>query len=83
MSESHRCELSVEEHIQCVVVAVAAIGIGGGCEGTYKALLEVAEGLKQYFHYPEYKPTGEYVVNHFNNPPEPLQYLAPMPTTKQ
>jgi hypothetical protein len=63
------CGASLESHIMAVQVGLVMAGAGGGCEDVYRALLEVAEGLKRYFGYSDYTPSGDVTFNQLDQEP--------------
>lgn len=48
------CPRTLMEHCEELVVAMAAAGIGGGCEDTYRSLLEVADWIQRAHGFPAY-----------------------------
>lgn len=52
-----QCPLSLQEHVDIVLLAIMMSGLGGLCEGTYQALVEVSEFIRTYKHYSAYTPT--------------------------
>lgn len=78
------CGVTLDEHIDSLTAAMAVFHLGGGCEDTYRSLLEVAEGLRQYFKYSEYVPSGKKVLailDEGDNPNRPV--MVPGPATPQ
>ena len=53
------CPKSFEQHLSDVIEAFGTGKAGGGCEDTYKAVVELAEGLRVYHAYPKHEP-GRY-----------------------
>ena len=53
------CGLPLSVHVRGIVRGVLDNGMGGGCEDTYRALLDVAESIKREFGYSDYQPTGD------------------------
>lgn len=51
------CGLSLREHVNKVFLALMLAGLGGGCEGTYQALMEVAEVVRREQNFATYTPT--------------------------
>lgn len=50
-----RCGLTWQEHVDRLMVAMMMVGMGGGCAGTYEALIEVAELIRQDQQLPVYQ----------------------------
>ena len=53
------CTKSFEQHLLDVVRAFGAGNAGGGCEDTYKAMVELAESLRLHHAYSKHEP-GQY-----------------------
>jgi hypothetical protein len=51
------CTDTMEEHAMKIEWALQETGVGGGCEGTYQALVELAEVLRLVHGYEAYQPT--------------------------
>lgn len=43
---SDNCDLSLMEHVDGLIEAMAEAGIGGGCENSYRSLVELAEACR-------------------------------------
>jgi hypothetical protein len=56
--KTYACGQSIEEHIEALLEAMRRFDIGGGCEGTYRALLEMAALAKEHNGFPDYVPRG-------------------------
>ena len=72
------CGLPLSVHVRGTVIGLMSNGIGGGCEDTYKALLEVAEAIKREFGYADYQPSGD-MCGEFLGPEQgqPEPFLSP------
>ncbi len=54
----HSCPMTLDEHVLLLINAMMALGMGGGCINTYRALVEVADYVKNEFAQEGYQPTG-------------------------
>ena len=78
IGKGHTCGLDIEHHIKSIVMGAGMMGTGFGCEDTYRALLEIAAGLKRYYGYDDYTPTGEAVYQSLEQLPVDVPANAPV-----
>lgn len=52
------CDKPVLEHVSLILDGMAEYGVGGTCEKTYHALLELAEAQRISNGFAKYEPTG-------------------------
>lgn len=58
------CAMSLQEHVEDLMVLLMNNGFGGGCELSYQAMLEVAEAFRLANQHPEYTPVmGQEIVD--------------------
>lgn len=52
----HSCGLSLREHVGQLFAGLMVAGMGGGCVGTYQALIEMAELVRRENDFSVYTP---------------------------
>lgn len=60
--EAKSCGASLEQHIVDVWTGLTLVGVGGGCETTYQAIVEFAEELRQANGFDHYVPQANGLV---------------------
>lgn len=72
--EGLTCGAPLEEHLLDIRIAMGAVGVGGGCEDTYKALVELANAIRDKNNFRPYTPKGTaYVDDVLNRAQQILQ----------
>jgi len=61
-SNTAACGQPLASHILGLIGVMVMAGLGGGCVDTYRALMEVAEHLRNHENFPPYVATGLPVV---------------------
>ena len=78
IGKGHTCGLDIEHHIKSIVMGAGMMGTGFGCEDTYRALLEIAAGLRRYYNYDPYEAKGDSVLEALENIPVDVPTNGPV-----
>lgn len=57
--DAKTCGLPMDVHVVGLVTGMLMVGLGSGCEDTYKAIVEVAEGIRKHHGYVAYVPAPD------------------------